>query len=746
MSSADDATARDEARHRLRLLLLSLVSLYLEILIIRWMESEIRVFAYFKNLALIAAFLGLGIGYMARRPQLSFRWTAGGLLLLAGLLHPRGLQELCPFRRISDYLAFEDRHIWYLTPVGLDLVVKGFAMLALLFLIQALLFVPLGQALAAEFRLSRRRLLDYSLNVGASLVGIALFAALSVSELSPTVWFAGAGALLIVLGGRSWVDRCLVGLPAALAAWLVSSYDAPSSGQVLWSPYQKIELECASHRGSKAEPPLPFCHLLVNGVHHQHMLDLSDQAIQARPTLFPPALARYGTYDLPFRLRPRPRDVLIVGAGTGNDVAAALRAGAEWIDAVEIDPTIAREGRRLHPEKPYARTDRVRLHVDDARAFFRRTSRLYDVVTFQTLDSHTLTSNFSNVNLDSYVYTEESFAEMRRLLRPSGIAFLTFYVERTFIAARIYGLLSRVFGEAPLVFQSEPEWFRGNRGVVFVAGDVEAARRIIAADPVLSGWTERFARVPATWNALGVELTTDDWPYLYLEQRRIPTLWILLTATIALLSTALAGAFLAANRTKAGAPPRAAPPADRLRESTHFFLLGAGFLLLETHSITKASLFFGSTWIVSSVTIAALLVLILLANAVSTRLGRRGVQVAYLGLVASLALNFLIPRRAWFLDLPGGLGPAAAALVFTIPAFFAGIVFAVSFRNAGDLSSALGANVLGAVPGALLESASFATGIRAVVLVALGLYLASYLAWALGEPASDYPTAAAPPR
>ena len=35
------------------------------------------------------------------------------------------------------------------------------------------------------------------------------------------------------------------------------------------------------------------------------------------------------------------RTVLIVGAGTGNDVAAALRMGAERVDAVEIDPAIA---------------------------------------------------------------------------------------------------------------------------------------------------------------------------------------------------------------------------------------------------------------------------------------------------------------------------------------------------------------------------------------------------------------------
>src|SRR5436190_12914873 len=46
----------------------SLLSLFLELLMIRWISSEIRVFAYFKNFVLIACFLGFGLGcYLSRR-------------------------------------------------------------------------------------------------------------------------------------------------------------------------------------------------------------------------------------------------------------------------------------------------------------------------------------------------------------------------------------------------------------------------------------------------------------------------------------------------------------------------------------------------------------------------------------------------------------------------------------------------------------------------------------------------------
>ena len=44
---------------------------------------------------------------------------------------------------------------------------------------------------------------------------------------------------------------------------------------------------------------------------------------------------------------------LVLGAGTGNDVAVALSEGAEHVDAVEIDPVILELGSRLHPDHPY---------------------------------------------------------------------------------------------------------------------------------------------------------------------------------------------------------------------------------------------------------------------------------------------------------------------------------------------------------------------------------------------------------
>src|ERR1035437_4370323 len=97
----------------------------------------------------------------------------------------------------------------------------------------ALIFVPLGQALADEFRESRRRILDYSINVGASLVGIALFALLSSLSAPPWTWVAGAAVFLLSLvSWRDWVETLSVAVSMAFATLLVASYDPPSAGQV----------------------------------------------------------------------------------------------------------------------------------------------------------------------------------------------------------------------------------------------------------------------------------------------------------------------------------------------------------------------------------------------------------------------------------------------------------------------------------------------------------------------------------
>src|SRR5262249_20483877 len=132
-------------------------------------------------------------------------------------------------------------------------------------------------------------------------------------------------------------------------------------------------------------------------------------------------------YDMLFKLiGDKPRSVLVLAAGAGNDLASALRHGATDIDAVEIDPSIVALGRQIHPEKPYD-NPAVHVTVDDARAFLKRTDKKYDLVDFAYLDSHSAFSSMSSIRLDNYIYTLESFREAAKLMKPDGIMSVTFF-------------------------------------------------------------------------------------------------------------------------------------------------------------------------------------------------------------------------------------------------------------------------------------------------------------------------------
>src|SRR5213079_1382036 len=80
-----------------QLVLASFLTLFAELAFIRWIAVEVRVFAYFKNLALLLCFVGFGLGCALSRRAV--RWLIAiesllGLLLVIRLPFPnRNLLE-----------------------------------------------------------------------------------------------------------------------------------------------------------------------------------------------------------------------------------------------------------------------------------------------------------------------------------------------------------------------------------------------------------------------------------------------------------------------------------------------------------------------------------------------------------------------------------------------------------------------------------------------------------------------------
>jgi len=143
------------------------------------------------------------------------------------------------------------------------------------------------------------------------------------------------------------------------------------------------------------------------------------------------------------------------------------------------------------------------------------------------------------------------------------------------------------------------------------------------------------------------------------------------------------------------------------------------------------ALLFGSTWLVNSVVFFAILVMILASNVFVLAVKPTRLWPYYALLFAALAVNILVPMSA-FLALPGSQKVVASCAVIFVPIFFAGIVFAVSFRRSSRPDVDFGSNIAGAMLGGLAESLSLLVGFNYLLVVALIFY---GLSAALGRPA-----------
>jgi len=124
--------------------------------------------------------------------------------------------------------------------------------------------------------------------------------------------------------------------------------------------------------------------------------------------------------------------------------------------------------------------------------------------------------------------------------------------------------------------------------------------------------------------------------------------------------------------------------------------------------------------------IAAILIMIILANLVVQRWPLNDVRLYYLGLALTLVLNFCLPIRS-FLELPPLGRVTLAAVTQAAPLFFASLIFATTFQRTTQMEIAPGSNLIGAVLGGIGEYASLVLSLRSLYLIALGCYSLSAL-------------------
>jgi hypothetical protein len=639
---------------------LSFLMLFVELALIRWTAANNVYLAPATNFVLLASFLGIGIGFLNARSQRDFlRWAPLTLLALVGfvLAFPVILQSLSvgqrPYGGLDGMFALP-------RPISLGVI----------FILSVVVMAGFGQAVSRLF-VRFEPLSAYRLDIMGSIAGIAVFSGLSFLDLPPLAWGVIVGVGLAVLLGRGsrWWQWVAV---ASVVVLLGMDSFAPHEQ---WSPYYKLSVE---QKGGTA----PALYVTANNVPYQ--------AARSLPVLH----AQKKFYFYPYRhvTKASLQDELIIGAGSGNDVAVALSEGARHIDAVEIDPSLLQIGRQSHPDHPY-QNPRVTAHVADGREYLENTSQHYNLILFALPDSLTALAGQSSLRLEGYLLTEQSVAQARAHLAPGG-TFSMYNYYQPFLLARYATTIDQAFGHEPCVEVGPPL----------------GGRRLAVLTVRASGPVPGCANV---YHGAAVAPATDDHPFPYLPGNSIPTIYLQMLALIliaAVVAIKLAGGVF-----------------KRMSGYLDLAFMGAAFLLLETKNIIQFALLFGSTWFVNSLVFAAVLLTVWLAIETASRIKLPPPMVLYAALLASLVLTWVVPQES-LLGLPSAVRFLAAGALAFAPVYLANLIFSQRFKDVATSGDAFAANLLGAIVGGVLEYLALITGYRFLLIVTGVLYALAFIA------------------
>jgi hypothetical protein len=633
--------------------------LFVELGLIRWSGSYVVYLAFFTNFVLLASFLGVGVGFLrARSSRDLFGWAPAAIavfLLFIAVFPVEG-------GRVAGELRFVGGFGWPALPKWVSLG----AIFVLAFLAMAAIAEGVGRTFVRFPPLEA-----YRWDILGSIAGIVLFSMLAFLQAPPFVWGLITAPIFVWILGRPGAAQ-VVALGVSLVVLALLSF-AP---QTRWSPYYRVQTTPAADDGSIG--------IAVNGRPHQRIMPLStmetSQTFRFEPYLHVP--------ENPLT------NVLIVGAGSGNDVAIALSQGAGHVDAVEIDPLLYELGRDLHPDRPYD-DPRVTVHVEDARSFLHDTDARYDLVLYAIPDSLTVLAGQSSLRLESYLLTEEAMREVKDHLTARG-AVSMYHYYLPLVVDRYASALDRVFGNPPCLDLAPGAGPRPRTVLTSAMSpeDLRCERR----------WQEPVALI---------DPVIDDHPFAYLLGSGIPAFYQV-TLLLIVLGSALAVRFVAG-------------PFGAMRPYLDLFAMGAAFLLLETSNVVRFALLFGTTWLVNALVFAGILVSVYLAIEVSRRVRFRRPSALYVPLFGALVVTWSVPPEA-LLGLPFVLRLLAAVALGFTPVFIANLIFADRFRDVGASAVAFGTNLLGAIVGGVLEYAALVTGYRALLVLVAALYALALVA------------------
>ena len=316
-------------RNEVRLFLTSFAILFVELLLIRWIPSNVKYIGFFSNFLLIASFLGIGLGILIGRKGFNPRISPFAILLAAIVFYVFTFQLNVQIKSSNElFFGLAESNAVDQNFLILPLIV------ALIVSLMATLALPLGPLLK-----SMPPLKAYAIDITGSLAGIASFTLLSALGTDPVVWFTIG--LIIVLGlelGRRLSVFTVINVAALAAVLILVFQQGQAHSTDIWSPYYRI---------NEYKDSAGVTQITVDGIPHQAMHPIDQAGLEP-------------FYNQVYKWFPGRtyNNVLVVGAGTGSDVAIALAHNAGHVDAVEIDPKLLEIGREQHPESALQRPAR----------------------------------------------------------------------------------------------------------------------------------------------------------------------------------------------------------------------------------------------------------------------------------------------------------------------------------------------------------------------------------------------------
>jgi len=669
------------------------LGLFLELAIIRIHSSYFQLFAYFKNISLLSCFLGLGIGYsLSKKKLIALGWVFPLLTIEILMLFLLKNTPLTAYMQnpISEQWAMGQsiaRGVIHLSSIYLFII--------LVFVFNALCFIPLGQ-LVTKLMDFTNPLIAYGYNLFGSLIGVLIFTILSFLWTPPSIWLAiGFLTLLIFLNNFKIPSSLTIISFFIMLAVLISTERSKVDEKDYYSPYQNISVLYSNDQ-------IPVT-VRSSHIWFQTPINLSDKYFQKKNMFWS------DFYNFPFEIiLNKPKDIMIVGSGTGNDVAAALRNNINEIDAVEIDPVIAELGVKFHPEEPYD-SKNVNLIINDARNAIKYADKKYDLILYSVLDSHSNLSGKGGIRLDSFVYTLESFKEARTKLAENGYLVLSFAISTEELGIKISSMLKQAFDNKiePLVFGPHEKKVKDFVDGIYIF--------VVSEDYSKFNFSNLNFYQTNIFNDSSkselVDISTDDWPFFYMVNRVYPLSYLSVILVIFGISIILI---------------KKTNNLNYKNFSPTCFFLGAGFMLIETKGITEAAKIFGGTWIVISVIILLILIMAYFANLLIYKKFEIKKIYIYLLLLVSIILSFYsseLKVENYSLNLARILIP----IFLTIPVFFSGLAFSSELKELNSSSVALSSNILGALFGGLLEYNSMYFGFKFLYLFAIIIYFLAFV-------------------